>query len=225
MGDAERAQMRISMLSCALATASLIACGGSVGEGTAADVGPLSDAVAEVGADARADGDSVDARPDGPADDALVGPRCPATMPAAGAPCREKIDCDYGSDPRPGCRQDFWCDGAHFVYRSVVCDAPKPAVDCPAESVAVAHGTCTVAGSFCSYPDRTCECVAFSSSPTQLYCDSPAIASGCPVKLPNAGTACTGDMHCVYGTCGNDSAGGARCDGGIWMTEPPPCGV
>lgn len=125
--------------------------------------------------DGGADATTVDARADGKAFDAglsceALAPLepatlpalppscapCPATLPEAGSPCSpDKLDCEYGSDPRLGCNATVECspnkgwqiifDGGPAPY----CEQPERGGACDLGPEAILAGDCLEAGTSC----------------------------------------------------------------------------
>ena len=221
-----------------------LACGGSVSEATpdASDTGDQPDTViveetrppeagridAVVVTDGVVATDGVVVKSDStPPREA--GPRapCPDAPPVDGTACgASALDCGWGEDPRPDCRTRAQCIGAAWRVTTKACAAPKYAAACPAEADAMKMATCAEKDAFCRYPTHLCECAGYDPKYLHWYCDPASSKAGCPIALPNLGTSCTVEgTSCVYGSCGVDTSGARRCDGGVWIDEFPPCGV
>jgi hypothetical protein len=220
-------RMRIVSLSVAIAGASILVwgCSGSIaplqGRGDAGTDGPVvSD-------------DCIDCdAPAPPPYDGGPGPACPATQPAAGAPCtHESLQCEYGASQYPGCDAIVQCSagywGTAFGPAGYCPTGPNPE-GCPAAMGDVDDGgaACTTQGLTCHYALGQCYC-GYTFGPPQYQpdggtytwsCDDPG--PGCPQPRPRVGSPCTQEgQSCEYFTC--DWA--QQCTGGLWQGQPEGC--
>ena len=149
---------------------------------------------------------------------------CPATFTQISTwPCTEGLTCEYGSDPRPLCRQSATCTNGSWVLASVAPCAALPPATCPATRAAAAGQACSASGAYCTYADLTCQCTNCTTGPVDScagdptwHCAAPNPDAACPAGLPLLGSACTtANQSCTY-SCGS---GGARvCKGGAWYS-------
>jgi hypothetical protein len=138
------------------------------------------------------------------------------------------LDCEYGSDPRPGCRPHYHCmtvDGpGTWVPSQPKCPEIPPGM-CP--PVPMATGTCDPAGLLCAYPSgAACDCSNCPGpcGPTASWVCVPPPAAGCPTSAPNSGQPCgTADLSCQYGTCGGATAILRVCQMGVWADQGVVC--
>jgi hypothetical protein len=169
---------------------------------------------------------------DAPADSAFV--VCPDAPPADLTVCpRVGMVCEYGSEPRSGCRVHVRCtaggQGTPYWQHDVLppC-APIPPGTCPmTEAEATAVATCSPQGLYCNYGDDTCICTQCNGpcSPTARFtCYGPPTAPGCPKKKPDIGTSCAGSAHCTYGSCASDITE-RDCMDGYWADQPVACAL
>jgi hypothetical protein len=222
---------RYRLLLCALVSAcGVAACGGSVGTAR----GSATDASSADGRTGGDDGAGLDASGGlyAPADAAFVA--CPDAPPADLTACpRAGMLCEYGSDPRSGCRMHVGCTAsgqgmAYWKSDLLTPCAPIPAGPCPAtEADAKALAICSPQGLFCNYGDDTCICTQCNGpcSPTARFtCYGPPRAPGCPKKKPDVGTSCAGSAQCTYGSCASDIRE-RDCMGGYWVDQPIACAL
>jgi hypothetical protein len=156
--------------------------------------------------------------------------KCPVTTTACPAdlsqistwPCTEGLTCEYGTDPRPGCRASATCTSGTWTVTQPKC-TQLPPVTCPATREAAAGQACTPDGAYCVYGDLACNCTNCTSGPVTTcsgdstwHCAAPNADAACPAGIPLLGSACTTEgKTCTY-SCGS---GGARlCKGGAWYT-------
>jgi hypothetical protein len=186
-----------------------------------ADVRPdVRDAPADVPADVR------DAPPDVPVDappdvgvDAGATP-CPPVEPTQSTFCAPSgLDCEYGASTNPDCNALWECVAGKWQDKSVGVVCPPPGATCPSPSSIVPLQSCTDALLMCADGAGTCVCtnspygMPMSGGPV-WWCLKPGV--GCPVPIPQLGTACDADaaLVCDYGAC----SGGVSlsCSGGYW---------
>lgn len=145
--------------------------------------------------------------------------RCPATVPANGAPCTGvTAGCEYGDDPQYQCNQLALCGLEGWVVQSAgggpSCPTSLPA-ECPASfAEALAPAGCPSSSAnetVCRYPEGMCSCQPAQATFT---CKSPA-GPGCPAARPHAGTPC-GPPCTLWGsgTCDGESM---KCRCGVWQ--------
>jgi hypothetical protein len=145
-------------------------------------------------------------------------------------PCTEGLTCEYGTDPRPGCRASATCTNGTWTVTQAKC-TQLPPVTCPATRESAAGQTCPTDGAYCVYGDLSCACnncrdgsVVVCEGALTWHCQTPNADATCPAGIPLLGTACTTDgKTCTY-ACGT---GGARlCKKGAWYSaDGGPCPV
>ncbi len=146
-------------------------------------------------------------------------------------PCTEGLTCEFGTDPRPSCRDSAACTQGTWNITSPELCAALPPVTCPATREAAAGQACPTQGAYCVYDGLDCECTNCTTGPVDTcagdptwHCAAPNADAACPAALPLLGTACsTEGKTCTY-ACGT---GGARlCKQGAWYTaNGGPCPV
>jgi len=156
---------------------------------------------------------------------------CPADLSQISAwPCTEGLTCEYGTDPRPGCRASATCTGGVWSTALAKC-AQLPPVTCPATRDAAASQVCPAEGAYCTYGDLTCACTNCTNGPVTScagdptwHCAAPNADAACPAGIPLLGSACATDAKtCTY-ACGTGSA--RTCKQGAWYTaNGGPCPV
>ena len=147
---------------------------------------------------------------------------CPVNLPANGDACApDMLFCTYGESARPECRQQATCSNGKFVADNSACTESPPGT-CLAQPPM--NGTdCTAEGAACPYPDGTiCVCSSCPGGPCMQFpkwqCNAPA--AGCPVVVPNAGTACSMDgQTCTYGFPCGPSGMTTECKMGAWTWQ------
>lgn len=154
---------------------------------------------------------------------------CPALLPTANTACpRVGLECAYGDDPRPQCRQHATCSGTGWQLPIGVCP-PMPTTTCPATAADAANKSCSAEGAYCSYPSGAiCGCGGCLGGPCSTnktwHCDAPPANAACPRALPNLGTACTTpSLDCMYGSCSAGNIADRKCEGGVWIDQPTAC--
>jgi hypothetical protein len=136
------------------------------------------------------------------------------------------LACEYGSNPDPGCNQQFECtNGAWFDQSSgKIC---LPQSDCPATYASVPDNQdCSDQSLICAYAQGQCICTTSfegveMQNPTWQCA---AAVSGCPSPRPDIGTPCTADPSnamCDYGSCSGGV--GLTCKQGVWEQVFTPC--
>ncbi len=157
---------------------------------------------------------------------------CPADLPAMGAPCdNEGLACEYGLDPRPGCRSHASCTNAAWQIAVSGCPPiPGPGVGgCP--PAAPPGGLCPTDGLVCDMgADVICVCAQCAGGPCSMdphwACGAPPTTAGCPAVAPELGSACESEgVVCTYGVCASVTSAGRRCEDGAWQDEPVACPV
>lgn len=169
---------------------------------------------------------------------------CPSTPPATGTPCTApwastggfqgaSAHCSWGDDPRPACRTTALCqsDGKWLVASPMgaSCNGPALPPSCPSPPPG-AGTTCTDATLACWYEDGTrCWCsgcrggseypICQTITPPEWACATPG--SGCPAKMPQAGSPCsTPDA-----SCGPDCNLVITCKDGVWQWRAGSCPI
>ncbi len=169
---------------------------------------------------------------------------CPAAPPADGSACTppqtdassglgsDAAHCSWGDDPRPACRTLALCkaDRTWSVTQpnATGCATPALPASCPA-SPPSSGSTCSDKIS-CWYDSGTrCWCsdckggtqypICQTINPPEWACAAPS--SGCPAKIPQAGTPCT-----TTGIdCGPDCELSVVCEGGVWTWKTGNCPI
>jgi hypothetical protein len=155
---------------------------------------------------------------------------CPATAPASGACGIEGLFCSYGTAPRPECRTQVTCSAGNWSADPPNCPTSL-ATGCPtpAPTVGGASVTCdaTLVSDYCLYTATQEECTCVGGAQGGVWvCNQPTPpAAPCPATLPNAGTACTGEIGCNYPCAGQLYAHKvmATCTGGTWQWAISGC--
>jgi hypothetical protein len=154
-----------------------------------------------------------------------AGGPCPTAMPMTSACAPEGLICEYGNDPRPGCRPRAACNTGRWVLTQPTCAAVPPSVGgCPAARVTAQGRACAPNAAICSYNGLNCLCascppdgpVGCIPNPATLawYCDVPNIDPACPAATPRLGASCpTEGKQCDY-MCGAE--GSRLCRVGVW---------
>jgi hypothetical protein len=157
---------------------------------------------------------------------------CPPDLSQIGNwPCIEGLTCEYGTDPRPSCRDSAVCaQGTWAIADRELC-VPLPEVTCPETREAAAGQGCPTQDAYCVYEGLACQCTNCTSGPVEQctgdptwHCAAPNPDAACPAAIPLLGTACmTENQSCRY-SCGT---GGARlCKQGAWYAaDGGPCPV
>ena len=155
---------------------------------------------------------------------------CPADISFSSWPCTEGLICEYGSDPRPGCRATASCASGQWLVTLAKC-AQLPPVTCPATRDAASGQVCPTEGAYCTYGDLTCACTNCTNGPVTScagdptwHCAAPNADAACPAGIPLLGSACATDgKTCTY-ACGTGNA--RTCKQGAWYTaNGGPCPV
>jgi hypothetical protein len=163
---------------------------------------------------------------------------CPTTLPEAGSACdpaASPVTCDAPAPGTDQCLARFACGDAGWE----IVDLPEAGTSCayvlPAGCPATFAAAATEVGQTCgtqltcSYSQGTCGCppvFGVEAGPAAWTCISPAADSGCPVDVPQGGSACTGTPYCAYGyLCSELSGPVLYCDCcGRWVyAGHPPC--
>ncbi|MGK3993143.1 hypothetical protein [Sorangium sp. So ce1024] len=139
-------------------------------------------------------------------DPAVTDGSCPETRPQAGSPCeQEDLSCGYGED---GCGRpiESRCAGGAWQDVTATCNPPPPPPACP-EAMPAPGDPCSRNGELCSYnslpdcPEPTvlgCDDGAWSVT-VAVFCNPPPPPPGCPVEVPEVGSACSKPgQSCVY---------------------------
>jgi hypothetical protein len=158
-------------------------------------------------------------------------PACPADISQIGTwPCTEGLTCEYGTDPRPGCRASATCTGGSWTTLAAKC-VQLPPVTCPVTRDAAAGQVCPTDQAYCMYGDLSCACTNCSTGPVNFcggsytwHCAAPNADPACPPGIPLLGSACSANGQvCTY-ACG--AGGGRTCKQGAWYTSNGgPCPV
>ena len=155
---------------------------------------------------------------------------CPASAPTDPTICDDAgLVCTYGDSPGPLCRTVATCLGTQF---EVAGPDPKACAleSCPA-SAPSAGSECRLEWLTCGFDGGVlCSCTTCLGGPCgpppPVWVCGSEPERGCPVSLPNAGTACGGleGQECAYG---NPCSGGqaTRCHEatGAWEWVASPC--
>lgn len=156
---------------------------------------------------------------------------CPALQPADGGPCALEpgLRCEYGDDPRPGCRTQATCSGTWSL--AVAGCPPLPGLGeggCPATAPEIGS-SCADDGLLCDAGgDSLCVCASCLGPCSQFpvwTCSAPPGTAGCPPDAPHLGAPCdTEGVFCGYGPmCHPQASAGRRCVEGAWVDEPLAC--
>ncbi len=156
---------------------------------------------------------------------------CPADISQITSwPCTEGLTCEYGTDPRPGCRASATCSNGTWSLTKPDC-AQLPPVTCPATREAAAGQLCPTDGAYCVYGDLSCACTNCTDGPVAgcggdltWHCAAPNADAACPAGIPLLGSACTTDgKTCTY-ACGPGNA--RTCKSGAWYSaDGGPCPI
>jgi hypothetical protein len=151
------------------------------------------------------------------------GPVCPAEEPIGQACDVPAVRCTYGDSVRPECRNDWTCLNGQWTTTKSVCLEPAM---CPA-AMPEGGSDCSPQGDVCTYDATICECNACSGGPCMPFpvwsCHSPP-GSGCPVIVPNDGSACDDpSLVCTYGEPCGLSGATVQCTDGAWLWVVIPC--
>jgi hypothetical protein len=156
---------------------------------------------------------------------------CPADISQINSwPCTEGLTCEYGTDPRPGCRASATCTGGTWSVLQSKC-VQLPPVTCPATRDVAAGQVCLTDQSYCVYGDLSCLCTNCSTGPVSFcggsftwHCAAPNADLACPPGIPLLGSACsTSAQSCAY-ACGPGN--GRTCKQGAWYASSGgPCPV
>jgi len=170
---------------------------------------------------------------------------CPASPPGDGSPCTpppastspgisaDSAHCSWGSDPRAACRTTALCTDKKIWSvtkpTSPGCSTPPLPSACPAAPATVGS-TCSDKTLSCWYASGTnCWCsdckggteypICQTIDPPQWACHAPP--SGCPTKLPQAGSACSTPGL----DCGPDCNLSVVCESGRWVWKQGNCPI
>ena len=150
---------------------------------------------------------------------------CPAAEPNGGeCSAPTGFHCTYGEQVRPECRHEWTCgDGGTWITTKGVCLSP-PADHC--QFTEPPSGVCGQEGDVCVVGAATiCQCSACFGGPCMApppvwQCSGPPATSGCPMVVPNDGSACTSEgLECTYGNVCSASGALARCMSGLWVWD------
>ena len=145
--------------------------------------------------------------------------------------CTEGLTCEFGTDPRPSCRDKATCTNGTWTTTIPELCSPLPPVTCPATRDAAAGQSCPTDGAYCAYSGLNCACtnctngpVASCSGALTWHCDAPNADPACPAAMPLLGTSCSSSgQSCTY-ACG--STGARLCKQGAWYAASGgPCPV
>jgi hypothetical protein len=140
-----------------------------------------------------------------------------------GSPCSDATQvCDYGFDARPGCRNEYTCDGKTWKLTSaaaVACTVPPEA--CAANPASSDGLMCTLENALCDEKNGLyCSCLSQGPPVDSWHCDHQPMTPGCPVApYPNLGHHCpTNGLSCAYGNClATPQTGVVRvCKSNVW---------
>lgn len=170
--------------------------------------------------------------------------QCPSTVPVAASKCSvPRLECEYGADARPWCRDRAACTLTSTATNETVwnvgkdnsvystgagCTGAAPA--CPAASPST-DDACTEPN-LCTYQTNGVSCVCYDRNAGCGACETtnfrwtcaPLPAAPCPSTPPNVGTACVSDgVSCTYGKCGTLAARTVTCGVGAWKRSTEPC--
>ena len=155
---------------------------------------------------------------------------CPSAVPS-GACTTDTLICEYGDDPRPGCRTRAECSDAMWLVSAPDCE-PIPDATCPATRQEADLQDCDPEEAICSYGDLDCVCskcddtgpVVTCGDVATWHCESPNPDTECPEGRPTLGDVCSLDGKvCTY-RCGEE--GGVECRLGAWQpTDGGPCPI
>ncbi|MBI5536143.1 MAG: hypothetical protein HY898_25705 [Deltaproteobacteria bacterium] len=149
---------------------------------------------------------------------------CPPDVPTGW--CQQpNLQCWYGDDPRPWCRQTATCLQGQWSVTAAKCVGPTS--NCPADPKNPPDGVCgNTDPMFCTYgPGYGCDCEWNGGVPPpdggpnlQWTCFEPP-GNGCPDVAPNVGQSCNvpAGKQCIYGpTC---SSYFIECEKGVWVLK------
>lgn len=163
-------------------------------------------------------------------------PTCPTSPPQVGEACENAgLECTYGENPSPFCREYFQCSGG--IWSTLAGDScMERSSTCPSEP---RDGTmCTVGDEWawvpCEYPDGVmCFCLGnplgVPGADGEWECFGPPNNGACPTILPNLGEGCapTGQF-CNYGVqelgC-NSPYAEVYCYQGEWEKTSSGCSL
>jgi hypothetical protein len=154
---------------------------------------------------------------------------CPKTVPEAQSACPgEGLVCEYGSDPRPSCRERAECVGGAWSVAVAKCSAlPGPGQDgCPTTANDVSD--CADEGLVCDLGSgATCACGICAGGPCSMiphWSCATSPSGECPHLAPQLGSSCAlSSIICNYGTCGTATSAGRHCVNGLWVDQPVSC--
>jgi hypothetical protein len=212
----------------ALATAVLLACGGTDGGSLVADASS-ADATATDSAVDSAATDAADGSSDAGTDtgtDARLSADCPPTPPTPDAGCAKlELECEYGTSAFRSCNVVAKCTGTWAL--SGPTDACNAGLDaggaCPATFGEIVAGSpCATFRQVCEYSQGVCGC-GFNHIADVWFCDSPSTA-GCPSPRPKLGSTCTSNgLTCDYASCSVLGGPRMQCTGGVWYEVAVAC--
>lgn len=157
---------------------------------------------------------------------------CGANVPENNSSCnREGLVCQYGNDPREGCRTTATCNGGMWQLAFPRCPSIVPPAMCPATREAAQGMACSPMSAVCAYDGLFCQCTNCRSfpvercdGPTLWRCNAPNVAPNCPAVQPNLGSVCSSEgMRCGYDCEAYGVNGGRVCTGGVWTASHNDC--
>jgi len=170
---------------------------------------------------------------------------CPSSLPESGADCAvPRLECEYGADPRPGCRERAvctesgspspttkkWATTKPTCAAQKTCPAGAPSSGDACTEMAGAHGGAFFDVAVCAYPATACGCYdtlagcgACEGSNFRWRCTA-IPAAPCPPIRANLGAACPQEgLTCDYGTCDKGTFERVACSDGAWLRQPNTC--
>jgi len=149
---------------------------------------------------------------------------CPASAPAPDAPCSADgaLVCEYGADPRPGCRDRYVCSAIGWSLQPSAGASCDKLDACPPSA---GGADCSAEGALCDEGKGfLCFCTSNGAALPRWLCDASPAAAGCPPPpYPNLGQPCDAAVKCSYGSCLAGTGVGRVCDNGVWAEIAPTC--
>jgi hypothetical protein len=149
---------------------------------------------------------------------------CPKSQPSNGGLCKDGLQCTYGTDLRPQCRNSTQCTGGKWTVNKPACP------DMHACEGVIVGKQCDPNAAACALGDTGVFCVcaecgnASCASQYTWACAGSGGGQTCPKAVPNLGQTCVNpDAKCPYSSCDTGSPVTASCTTGFWSWELGLC--
>lgn len=167
---------------------------------------------------------------------------CPTQRPQVNSPCGVAgSTCEYGTSPDMQCNDTLACvsdvTGNLWIERPTDRCLARSCPKEPADVLALDGQPCDLGDPdggalsdadeiVCPMTNGICACTtgpdAAHGHPRQWVCVRPT-TSECSVRRPRAGSPCSGNLWCDYGSCKFKRGLLMQCKDGVWLTGGATC--